>query len=95
MTIGKPRIATLGNDLNSLYFKRSLGVTAVKTLDQLTDDELAAKDWTDEMRKSSMEHYKKQLAEIDRQITVITGTPPAITVGLETAVLFGKADKLK
>ena len=49
---------------------------------------------SDERRTPAMELYKEQLASIDAQITKITGTPPAITVGLKTAVLFGEPSKI-
>ena len=77
--------------INDLYMRRSLCQLAVKTLDNLTDKELEAGQYSDEDRKSAMDEYKSQLAEIDAKITKITGTPPPIVVGLKTAVLFPKA----
>lgn len=49
---------------------------------------------SDERRAPAMELYKEQLASIDAQITELTGKPPAITVGLKTAVLFGEPQKV-
>ena len=93
MTIGKTkRVITVDQDLPSLYFRRRLAKEAIKVLDQLTDKELSAMNFDDAHRKSAMENYKGQLANIDQKIAKFTGKPPAITVGLKTATLFGKAD---
>ena len=81
----------IDNKLGELNMRRSLARLAIKTLDNLTDDELSAGNFSDEDRKSAMEKYKGQLAEIDVKIAEITGTPPAIEVGLKTAKLFGEA----
>jgi len=74
---------TIGQDLNGLNFRRSLCKRIIKTLDHLpkgTPNKLSA-----------MGIYKAQLAEIDRRITKITGTPPPNVIGLKTAILFGEA----
>ena len=79
------------NKIGDLKMRRSLCQLAIKTLDNLTDKELEFGQYSDEDRKSAMTEYKRQLAEIDAKITAVTGTPPAIVVGLKTAKLFGEA----
>ena len=70
-------------ELFELNTRRAVCQTAIKTLDQITDDP---------RKPDAMEHYKAQLAEIDAAIAEITGKPPPIVVGLKTATLFGKSD---
>lgn len=80
------------NKLEGLHFKRKLAQSFVDMLDRMSLDELTKMGFTDEQRKSAMDEYKRQLAEIDRKITEITGTPPDIVIGLKTARLFGKSE---
>ena len=70
--------------LTGLRFRRSICRFCIKVLDEM--------DKGTEGRASAMKEYKRQLAEIDKKITKITGTPPAIVVGLKTAKLFGKTE---
>ncbi len=70
-------------DIDDLNFRRGLAQYFIKLLDQLPNDT--------EGKQSAMEEYKRQLAEIDARITELTGTPPPITVGLQTARLFGES----
>jgi hypothetical protein len=67
--------------VNELYARRAICKAFIKTLDQSDDPR----------RLDAMTEYKRQLAEIDQQITAITGTPPAEVVGLKAASLFGKS----
>jgi hypothetical protein len=83
-----------GNDLKGLNNRRALAKMAIYTLDHIGSDELATMGFDPADKVSSMDHYKKQLAEIDTKIEAITGTPPPIVVGLKTAKLFGEAGKI-
>ena len=70
--------------IGELNFRRNLCQFCIKTLDQMPNDTKGKQD--------AMTEYKRQLAEIDKQITEITGTPPPINVALKTAVMFPKAN---
>jgi len=67
--------------LANLYFRRELARFCIQTLDQ-TDDP---------RRFDAIKEYQRQLASIDAKIGEIEGKPPAVTVGLKTARLFGKS----
>ena len=73
----------MARSIKELVWRRKFFMTVIKIIDELEDDP---------RKPGAMEHYKAQLAEIDAQITEITGTPPPVVVGLKTAVLFGKSE---
>lgn len=66
-----------------LYSRRALCMAAIALLEQ--------SDPSDPRRESALAEYKRQLAEIDANITALTGKPPDIVVGLKSAQLFSKA----
>lgn len=70
--------------VQKLYNDRGLAKLFIRVIDELTDKD-------DPRRADAMEHYKEKLAEIDRKITDITGTPPPVGVQLKTAILTGKS----
>ena len=70
--------------LAELHMRRKICSVVIKTLDKIEGDPRKA---------DAMEHYKAQLASIDAQITEITGTPPPVVVGLNTASLTGDASR--
>ena len=80
--------------LETLHFKRQLAMSFIGLLDRMTEKELSERGFTPEQKQSAMDEYKRQLAEIDRKITEITGTPPEIVIGLQTARLFGKSERI-
>jgi hypothetical protein len=78
--------------IDELYFRRAFCQKCIHILDEMTEQELSDLNIHWKVRREAMDEYKRQLAEIDRQITEIEGTPPPVVVGLQTASLFGKAD---
>jgi len=80
--------------LRILHIRRGLCRTFISILDRMDDEEVIRLGETPETRRSALEEYKRQLAEIDAQITAITGTPPPVVVNLKTARLFGHSDNL-
>lgn len=69
-------------ELPDLNLRRKMCLSFISLLDQ--------SDPTDPRRVPALEEYKRQLAEIDGKIAVLTGKPPDVIVGLKTAQLFGK-----
>ena len=74
--------------LDELNWRRNFCQFCIKLIDTETPK-------TDPRRAPAMDLYKEQLADIDAQITKLTGTPPPITVGLKTAVMFPKSELKK
>ena len=72
----------MARDLKDLEWRREFAQMVIKVIDEMPDDP---------RKPEAMIHYKGQLAQIDAEITEITGTPPPIVVGLKTATLFGKS----
>lgn len=68
--------------LAELRARRAICQAAIKLVERETDDP---------RRESALKEYQRQLAEIDRLITVITGTPPPVVIGLRAATLSGKS----
>jgi hypothetical protein len=73
----------MARSIKELNWRRSFCQSVIKIIDGMEDDP---------RKPAAMEHYKAQLAEIDKEITELTGTPPPIVVGLKTASLFGKSE---
>lgn len=70
--------------LSSLYelqARRSLCLLALRIVDRAVGDP---------RREEALAEYNRQLAEIDRRIAGIIGTPPPVVIGLKAANLFGK-----
>ena len=76
----------MARDLKDREWRRNFCKMCIKLIDEMPDDP---------RKPEAMKEYKAQLAEIDAQITEITGTPPPTVVGLKTAVLFGKSELSK
>lgn len=74
-----------GNTLQELKARRAICQACIRVLDQ----EAAG----DPEQPDAIEEYKRQLAEIDRQITELTGKPPDIVIGLQAAELFARSDQ--
>jgi len=73
----------MARDLEDLQWRRKFAQMIIKVIDEMDDDP---------RKPEAMEHYKGQLAQIDAEITEVTGKPPPIVVGLKTATLFGKSE---
>lgn len=67
--------------IDELQMRRALCQAAIQTLDQVDD--------TDPRKAGALNNYKGQLAELDRRIAELTGTPPPVVVGLKSATLTG------
>jgi len=76
----------MSRTVEELNWRRKFCKMCISIIDQVEDDP---------RKPEAMKHYKAQLAEIDAQITELTGTPPPVVVGLKTAVLFGKSELSK
>ena len=72
--------------IEELNQRRAVCRLCIRTIDEMDDDP---------RKPAAMELYKEQLAEIDAEITELTGTPPAIVIGLKTAKLFGESELTK
>jgi hypothetical protein len=70
--------------LENLLVRRKIAQAAIGTLDKAQDDP---------RQPEAISRIKLQLKSIDAQITELTGKPPAITVGLNTASLTGDATR--
>lgn len=75
------RIGTL--TIDDLNFRRTLCREIIKIVSGMDDPR----------KEDALKEYNRQLAEIDKKIETITGTPPPVVVGLKTAVLFAKSEK--
>ena len=75
------RIGT--STIDDLNFRRTLCREIIRVLSGIDDPR----------KDDAVKEYQRQLAEIDRKIETITGTPPPVVVGLKTAVLFAKSEK--
>ncbi len=64
--------------LASLNLRRVIARVAIRTVS--TEEDPDAKE-------DALQYYNAQLAEIDRKIALLTGSPPPVTVGLKTADL--------
>jgi hypothetical protein len=73
------------NKLNELTIRRNVAIMCIKFLNEKCKD--------DPRYPDALTEYRKQLETIERQITEITGEPPAIVIGLKTAKLFGKSER--
>ena len=71
--------------IDDLNFRRTLCREIIRVLSGIDVD--------DPRRDDAVKEYQRQLAEIDKKIETITGTPPPVVVGLKTAVLFAKSEK--
>lgn len=71
--------------LEEWYARRNMCVAFKKLVDQTNDPR----------RPEALKKLNEQLAIIDKYITEITGSPPDITVGLKTGILFGKSANIK
>lgn len=71
-------------EVREWFWRRQMARFCVKTLDEMPKG--------DPRREDALEHYKKELAEIDAKLTELTGTPPPVVVGLKTAKLIGESD---
>jgi hypothetical protein len=69
--------------IKDLHSRRSICQAAIKIVDEATEDP---------RRAEALKHYQGQLAEIDRQITELTGKPPDIVIGLQAGVLTAKSE---
>lgn len=69
--------------IGDLNFRRSLCREIIRVLSGIDDPR----------RDDAVKEYQRQLAEIDKKIEAITGTPPPVVVGLKTAALFAKSEK--
>lgn len=71
-----------GNEvLRNLQVRRSIALQAIRVL---------ADEKVDPRARPAEGYYREQLAKLDAMIAKITGTPPPVTVGLKTAVLFAQ-----
>jgi hypothetical protein len=70
------------SEINELNFRRAFCREVIHTLSGMDDPR----------KDDALQEYQRQIAEIDKKIEALTGKPPDVTVGLQTARLFGKSE---
>ena len=68
--------------LEELNQRRAICQLCIRTIDEMDYDP---------RKPAAMDLYKEQLAQIDAEITELTGTPPANVIRVKTATLFGES----
>lgn len=70
--------------LDELNFRRTLCRLCIRHISGMDDPR----------REGALKEYQRQLAEIDKKIEALTGKPPDVVIGLKTAVLTAKSEKV-
>lgn len=70
------------SEIDELNFRRALCREIIRVLSGVDDPR----------RDNAMQEYQRQLESIEKKIEALTGKPPDVTIGLQTARLFGKSE---